>query len=141
MSSRFWLLSVVAAVWHTESMRISIIVPRLGVGMVVVLTIMISVSLFSTSPDQLGPFVLTLWFLALFVAISGAVTAALYSYKRIIHKKSGGAMRESLRQGVLSGIWLTSLLALSSLRQLSLRDVVLLAVLLILIEFYMRRSR
>ncbi len=94
-------------------------------------------SWFVTSPDQLGPFGITVWFVGLFITLANTFCFLLY----ILRRRKPGAFGRALRQGILLSTFTTSLLALNSLHQLSLRDVVLIAVLLVLVEFYMRRSQ
>src|SRR3990167_8034368 len=123
-------------------MRLTQIGARTGVILLALLIALIIISLFSTSPDRLGPFGITIWFLAVLTAISVSITIGLYWHRRITNKGNDitNIQSMSIRQGVLLGILITSLLALNSLRQLSLRDVVLLMLLLVLVEFYMRRG-
>jgi hypothetical protein len=96
--------------------------------------------IFMTSPARLGALGVTAWFIALFGALSGSLTLVLY----LIKSKAGKfdsrrtQLLYALRQGVLIGGGMTVLLALSSLRQLDLRDVILITILLALIEFYFR---
>ena len=97
-------------------------------------------SWFVTNPDQLGPFGITVWFVGLFVTLANLLSLLLYYLRRIGRKIKPG-VATSLRQGILISLWLTSLLALNSLGQLSGRDVVLISLLVVLVEFYMRRGR
>lgn len=101
------------------------------------------VSMFLTTPDQLGPFGITLWFTGLLVSLGGVATLFINSFGRWLHRSLTPQQRFSLalRHGVLFSTWITALLALHSLRQLSLKDIVLVSVLVLLIEFYLRRLR
>lgn len=96
-----------------------------------------------TSPARLGAYGVTAWFIALMGALSGAISLALYFVKsRAGHFDSRRTqLVYAWRQGVLLGGGITVLLALSSLRQLDLRDVVLISILLALIEFYSRTRK
>lgn len=97
----------------------------------------------ATNPMQVGPVGVTLWFLVLMVSLTGVIALGLYVAKRrVVAEQSARARISScLRQGLLVGGGLTVLTALSSLRQLSLRDAVLLSILLGLIEFYFRSRK
>lgn len=97
-------------------------------------------TLLITNPTQIGPFGVTLWFLILMFGVSGAFTLALYYAKARLKLYEGPLtqLSNSRRQGLLLGLGVVVLLALSSLRQLNLRDVILVSVLLVLLEFYFR---
>jgi hypothetical protein len=96
--------------------------------------------LWSTTPASIRPIGVTLWFLVLLVALSAGLAIVLDVAKRLFgpKKPEGRSFGPSKRQGLLLGIWITVLLALSSLRQLSLRDVLLTGVLVIIMELYLR---
>lgn len=97
-------------------------------------------SLFLTNPLQLGPLGVTLWFVVLFWDLASIAALALYAAKAFLHVHAGGSsrLRYSWRQGLLVGGWVTGLLALSSLHQLGLLDAILLALLLGIVEVYVR---
>jgi hypothetical protein len=97
-------------------------------------------SLMVTNPLALGPLGVTLWFIVVYLALSALVVLALYAVKGFLHIHSTGAarLRYSQRQGLLIGGWGTGLLALSSLQQLGILDVILLAILLGIVEVYVR---
>jgi hypothetical protein len=97
-------------------------------------------SLFLTNPLQLGPLGVTLWFVALYWDLSAISTLGLYVVKTFlhVHAASPGRLRYSWRQGLLLGGWATGMLALSSLHQLGLLDAILLALLLGIVEVYVR---
>ena|SRR5687768_12345804 len=105
-----------------------------------VLAIPLVTSWFVTNPDLLGPFGITVWFLGLFLTLANLFSLILYTFKRR-RGQPERALAVSIRQGILLSIWISSLLALNSLKQLSVRDVVLISLLVVLGEFYMRRSR
>jgi hypothetical protein len=96
-----------------------------------------------TTPTALGATGVTLWFLDLLVALGGAMTLVLYVSKSYLHLHATSAqrLRYSWRQGLLVGGWVTFILALSSLGQLAPKDAVLIGVLLLLFEVYMRLRR
>ena len=101
------------------------------------------VELVAFNPSSLGPVGVTIWFLALLTALQGAFTLGLYRMKQGLAEVSGPATRfmSSWRQGSLIAGVLVVMLALSSLRQLSGRDIGLLVVLALLVEFYGRTRK
>lgn len=91
------------------------------------------------SPEALGPFGVTVWFLAVFVALSGWSALAAYRIERRLapdHRSDKLLIWNSWRRGVMAGGFISVLLALSSLQQLNARDAILLALLILLVEFY-----
>lgn len=105
-------------------------VAALGLGLSFVLT----------NPLALGPLGVTLWFLALFGGLAAAICLVLYATKTFLRIHTNGIvrLRYSWRQGMLISGWVTGLLALSSLHQLSSLDGILLALLLGIVEVYVR---
>ncbi len=101
------------------------------------------VELVAYNPTALGPVGVTVWFLGLFLALQGGMTLGLYRLKRRYQDVISPTKRfmSSWRQGLIIGGTTVILLALSSLRQLSLRDAGLLALLGLLIEFYGRTRK
>ena len=97
-------------------------------------------SLTLTTPVMIGPVGVTLWFVWLFMATASIVCLGLYALKSYLrlHSTNVGRLRYSWRQGLLVGAWVVGLLALSSLRQLGFLDAILLGILLIIVEVYMR---
>lgn len=90
----------------------------------------------AVSPSTIGPIGVTLWFLMLLAALSSF--AALVSYLVAnTASKNQASKPAAWRRGFFIGGYITILLALSSLQQLNFRDAVLLALLLMLAEFYM----
>ncbi len=92
-----------------------------------------------TTPFSLGPLGVTGWFLLILIGFTGV--GALIAYvlaKRFSRSNTKPAVLAvaASRRGILIGGYITIIVALSSLRQLNLRDVVLLVLLLGLIEFY-----
>jgi 4-amino-4-deoxy-L-arabinose transferase-like glycosyltransferase len=106
---------------------------------------MLLASIASTNPANLGPGGVTLWFLVLLVASSSGLALLLYLFKRQRPERTSLSRRQRLgvciRQGLLLGGYITVILALSSLRQLDLRDALLLVILMILIEFYFKGKK
>lgn len=103
-------------------------------------TVVLVASLFATNPLTIGPVGVTVWFLVLLATIISVVTLGLYFLKLFlhIHSTSKARLRYSWRQGLLIGGGLVALAALSSLQQLGLRDAILLGLLLIIVELYVR---
>lgn len=119
-------------------------VSRAGMALVCIgLLALVVVSMMITNPTSLGPTGVTLWFVGL-----GAVLAICFAFAKylvVMHwgREASKANRRkvrvaSIRHGVLVSAGLTSLLALSSLQQLDLRDVGLVFALLLLVEFFAR---
>lgn len=101
---------------------------------------LVVVALWGSTPAQLRPLGVTLWFIFLLVALTCGLALLLDLAKRLLgpKKPEGRDFQPSLRQGLLASIWLVILLALSSLRQLSLRDILLIGLLLVIVEIYTR---
>lgn len=96
----------------------------------------------TTNPRTIGPTGVTMWFVGLGVALTHAITLGLYWIKRRVTKQTDAARLEnSWRQGLLLGGALTSILALSSLRQLQSRDAILIAIFVAVVEFYLRTRK
>ena len=97
-------------------------------------------SLILTSPLMLGPFGVTLWFVVLYLVMASMATLLLYGVKSYLRLHSTGAarLRYSWRQGLLISGWLVVLLALSSLNQFGPLDAILLGILLVIVEVYVR---
>ncbi len=95
-------------------------------------------SMFATSPNELGPFGLTVWFTVLLVAITGLLWLMLTTLK---YGRDREGMMIAIRRSFLIGMWLVAIIALSSLRQFSIRDIILLTILGLLIDFYMKRMQ
>jgi hypothetical protein len=101
------------------------------------------VSLFGTNPGAIGPYGVTFWFIILLTVLSGILTLVLYVVKTALHLHSTSRqrLRYSGRQGLLIGGGVTALIALGSLRQFNLRDALLLSLILLVIELYLRLKR
>jgi len=96
------------------------------------------------TPKQLGPAAITFWFIGVVIIIASLVTLIEYNIKL---RKSENRMQprkvlaQSLRTGILLGLTVTILLALSSLRSLSVRDIILFVLTVVIIELYFRTRR
>jgi len=97
-------------------------------------------SLVLTNPVGLGPLGVTVWFVVLFLFLASVAALALYGMKAYfrLHATSAARLRYAWRQGLLVGGWLAGMLALSSLRQLTWLDAILLGILLGIVEVYVR---
>jgi hypothetical protein len=99
------------------------------------------VSMFATNPTAVGPIGVTVWFIVLFVTLQAFVAAGLYKAKTRGDQPGlqvAKLQAAAWRQGMLVALGVVIFLGLSSLRQLSLRDVVIICALLVLGEFYFR---
>ena len=103
-------------------------------------TILILLSLFVTNPAKLGPIGVTLWFVILLSVLFAICSLGFYFAKIFlkVHENHSTRLKFSMRQGLLIACWITPLLALSSLGQYSFKDAILLGLLLLIIELYVR---
>ena len=107
------------------------------------LTALIYVTM-SFTPKQLGPASMTFWFLAVLVLVTSLSTLLDFAIKL---RKSDDraqprrALQSSLSTGFLLGFTSAILLALSSLRSLSLRDLVLFLLTALIIEIIFRTRK
>ncbi|MDQ5943496.1 MAG: hypothetical protein QG675_264 [Patescibacteria group bacterium] len=96
------------------------------------------------TPKQLGPAAITFWFIGVVIIIASFVTLIEYNIKL---RNSANRMQprkvltQSLRTGILLGLTITILLALSSLRSLSIRDIILFVLTVVIIELYFRTRK
>ncbi len=96
------------------------------------------------TPKQLGPAAITFWFIGIAIFIASLVTLVEYNLKlrneanRMQPRK---VLIKTLRTGILLGLTITILLALSSLRSLSLRDIILFILTVVIIELYFRTRK
>ena len=118
--------------------------PRSGIRITLTVTFLSLASILAvaalTTPDRLGPFGITLWFGGFLLALGGFLTLILYQLRKGFSRGDRAVVfSRALRHGILTSTWISSLVALNSLRQLGLKDIVLVTLLVVLIEFYMRR--
>ena len=115
--------------------KLSALIGWAGVG-----SILILLSFFVTSPGKLGAIGVTIWFIVLLSVFFALFSLGLYFVKIVlkIHDNHSSRLRYSMRQGMFLAFWVTVLLALSSLGQYSLKDAILLGLLLLIIELYVR---
>jgi hypothetical protein len=98
-----------------------------------------TLSLFITAPDRLGPFGITAWFGILALSLMFVLSLIRLAIEKALNRKIRYTPR-LLYKSALPAVYMTCLLALSSLRQLQIRDIVLLTILILLIEFYRRKK-
>lgn len=100
--------------------------------------------LLAFTPSKLGPAGLTFWFIGILVSI-GSLVAFLGFIWKLRHEEhrltAAKALTSSLRTGFLVGFTVAILLALSSLRSLSLRDIILFILVVVVIEIYFRTRK
>jgi hypothetical protein len=96
-----------------------------------------------TNPTAIGPLGATAWFLVFFLGLLVWLTLAFYwlagkfdSPTKMSPKKN--RLFPAWRRGLLGALWVTIVVGLSSLQQLSLRDVLLTGILIALTEVYFR---
>jgi len=92
----------------------------------------------TTTPFGIGPLGVTAWFLLVLVGLSALTSLVAYGLALWLqpHPSAKHRIRASWRRGLMVGGYVTIVLALNSLEQLNLRTLLILALLLILIEFY-----
>lgn len=110
------------------------------VGLTVLIGALLGVSLFISNPDRLGPFGITLWLVGFWLFLSGLFGLIRLGLGYVLRFKQKGSRATSFRQGALVAAWAVSLLAFQSLGQLGAKDVVLVSILVLLVEFYVRRT-
>lgn len=117
-----------------RSSRLMMVVLAVAIGLLALL----AASLFWVTPEALGPYGITVWFLLLFVAIWGLVSNLSYG----LLSWAGGKDRlaRSLQYGGLTSGFIVLLAALNSLRQLDVKDIVLVSLLVLLTGFYLRKA-
>lgn len=92
-------------------------------------------AMFVTSPDSLGPFGITLWLAGLCVFLAGGGILL----QQWLFPGSEDKFWHHLQRSVLSAVLFTAVVALNGLRQLTVRDIILLVVLGVIVNFYMKR--
>lgn len=101
-------------------------------------------SLFISSPRQIGPVGVTLWFVVGFIFLGGVLALGNYYYKKgKIDNKSqlNVIFKNSIRGGYLLSALLIILLALQSLRMLTIGDTVLFVLTILIVELYFRTRK
>lgn len=112
--------------------------------LLVVTTVIFVISLVTSNPTKLGPAGVTFWFINLLLMIASITTIVLLVWKMRKTKNrenKQSVLQGSFRTGFLLAFCATILLALSSLRSLSWRDIILFLLTVVLIELYFRTKR
>ena len=102
------------------------------------------ITLVSTNPTKIGPAGVTFWFINLLLLLASVVTLGVFGWRmRKVKNRDNKTvvLQSSFRTGFLLGFCATLLLALSSLRSLSWRDIILFLLTIVLIEIYFRTKR
>jgi hypothetical protein len=99
------------------------------------------VAILMTNPTKLGPGGVTFWFIDVLLMISSITTLSLFLARRNNAESKKRLLLSSARTGSILAFSLTLLLALSSLRSLNWRDIILLLLLVILVEVFFRTRR
>jgi hypothetical protein len=97
-----------------------------------------------TNPTTLGPGGVTFWFIDFMFMSTALITFVIYQIQKSRPKYAENKTLcyfRSLRSGLILGVSLTVLLALSSLRSLSWRDFLLFAAAVIIVEVLLRTRR
>lgn len=101
-------------------------------------------SLIFTNPASIGPIGVTVWFL-IFLAGAACLSASLLFWLKQrsprIQNTPERLFENSWRQGWLIGGSIIALLALSSLRQLTLKDAGIMAAIAVLLEIFLRSRK
>lgn len=102
--------------------------------------LVLGLSLIATTPQRLGPLGVTVWFVILYLWAATVAILALYGIKRYFRLHASGAprLRYARRQGLLVAGWMVGCLSMSSLGQLGWLDAILLGILLVIVEVYVR---
>lgn len=101
-------------------------------------------SLFISSPRDIGPVGVTIWFFTTFVFLGGLIGLGTYQYsRRKVDNKSnlGTVFKNSIRSGYVFAGLMIILLALQSLRMLSLGDMILFVLIVLVMELYFRTKK
>lgn len=101
---------------------------------------LLALSVIFTAPADIGPIGVTAWFVLAYVTLTAILTLLLFVIKNFLrlHVTSLSRLRYSQRQGMLLAALMVGCLSLSSLKQLGWLDVILLGLILVIIEVYVR---
>jgi hypothetical protein len=97
-----------------------------------------------TNPKTLGPAGVTFWFINLLVFLSALTSLGVFMsrmFRKEARKNKPAVLSDSFRTGFLVGFCITVLVALSSLRSLGIRDIILFILTVVLIEIYFRTRK
>jgi len=113
-------------------------------AVLIITAVLLVLSLFTTNPTRLGPAGVTFWFINALVMVSALMTVVSFKFKTRNLKNQDNQMalfKSSLRFGSLVGFSIVGLLALSSLRSLSWRDILLFILIVIVVEVFFRTRK
>jgi len=113
-------------------------------AVLIITAVLLVLSLFTTNPTRLGPAGVTFWFINALVMVSALMTVVSFKFKMRNLKNQVNQMalfKCSLRFGSLVGFSIVGLLALSSLRSLSWRDILLFILIVIVVEVFFRTRK
>ena len=113
-------------------------------AVLIITAVLLVLSLFTTNPTRLGPAGVTFWFINALVMVSALITIVSFKFKTRNLKNQDNQMalfKSSLRFGSLVGFSIVGLLALSSLRSLSWRDILLFILIVIVVEVFFRTRK
>ena len=113
-------------------------------AVLIITAVLLVLSLFTTNPTRLGPAGVTFWFINSLVMVSALMTVVSFKFKTRNLKSQDNQMslfKSSLRFGSLVGFSIVGLLALSSLRSLSWRDILLFILIVIVVEVFFRTRK
>ncbi len=99
---------------------------------------------FGFTPKELGPALITFWFIGILIGLTSLITLIDYLWKLRSEEKRNEPRKillGSVRTGFLLGFTATLLIALSTLKSLSFRDIILFALTVLLIELYFRTRK
>lgn len=113
-------------------------------GSLILSTLGVAYALVAYTPAKLGPAGITFWFIGILVSV-GSLIALIGFIWKLRHEEhrltATKALASSLRTGFLVGFTASILLALSSLRSLSIRDIILFILVVVVIEIYFRTRK
>lgn len=113
-------------------------------GSLILSTLGVAYALVAYTPAKLGPAGITFWFIGILVSV-GSLIALIGFIWKLRHEEhrltATKALASSLRTGFLVGFTVSILLALSSLRSLSIRDIILFILVVVVIEIYFRTRK
>jgi|GEM_PF-4194509 len=114
-------------------LSLSVLGALLGISILAFLTL-------ASSPRDIGPGGVTIWFVGLFVTLMTGLCLIRYllARSRTLPDERLALYRQKLRSSTLIALFLTVALAMQSLRTLNVGDVLLFLLILAIIELYFR---
>ncbi len=114
------------------------------VVILIVTAVILVMSFIYANPKNLGPAGVTFWFINLLILLGSLVTLVVFvtrMFQKDAREQSLSILFDSFRTGFLIGFCMTILVALSSLRSLSIRDIILFILTVVLVEIYFRTRK